>query len=211
LQALHLYDARPAGVRFHTRARAWTAPLDAVAAAIPRAGRILDVGCGHGLVANEIALRDPSANVLGIDYSEEKIRHARATVGERSGIEFRHQALEDVTESGFDAVCVVDVMYLVPSPAWTSFLAGCHGKLASGGTFVLKEVVTDPRWKFHRIRFQEFLSTRVLRITKGDTMHFETADSLKARLAAAGFIDVRVQRLDEGYMTPHVLLTGRKA
>ena len=210
MRALSLYRDQSPGVRLHTRLRAWSAPLDAVVAAFPLTGRMLDIGCGHGLVANEIALRSSDARVLGIDLSETKIASARATAGTRSNVEFRHVALEDVSETGFDAVGLIDVLYLVPEPLWTPFLKTCFDKLAPGGVCVLKEIGTEPRWKFERLKLQEFMSTRILRITKGDTMHFESGERLKQRLTEVGFEKVEIRRLDAGFTSPHLLLTAKR-
>jgi len=210
MQALALYRNQSPGVRLHTALRAWSAPLDAVVDALPREGRILDVGCGHGLVANEAALRSPDARVLGVDISETKIASARASVGSRTNIEFRLAPLESVPETGFDAVSLIDVLYLVPRDSWTAFLAACRDRLAPGGLFVLKEIGTEPRWKFERLKIQEFISTRILRITKGDTMHFESGEALGRRLSGLGFENVAVHRLDAGYTSPHLVVTGRR-
>lgn len=211
MRALDLYRNQSRGVRLHTALRAWSAPLDAVVGAIPETAKsLLDVGCGHGLVANEFALRHPDARVLGIDLSDTKIAAAAASIGGRPNLEFRHVALQNVPERGFDAVSLVDVLYLVPVAEWTPFLRHCFTRLAPGGTFVLKEVVTEPRWKFERIKLQEFISTRVVRITKGDVMHFETPPQLKQRLLDLGFEDVGIHALDRGYATPHVLLVARR-
>lgn len=210
MQALSLYRHQSLGVRLHTRLRAWSAPLEAVVEALPREGSLLDVGCGHGLISNEVALRSPLARVLGVDLSETKIASARASVGERVNVEFRVAALESVPESGFDAVSLIDVLYLVPEGSWTSFLGNCLAKLRPGGIFVLKEIGTEPRWKFLRLKLQEFMSTRILRITQGDTMHFESEDQLKERLSGLGFEDVTLLPLDSGYASPHLLLTARR-
>ena len=210
MQALSLYRTQSPGARLHTRLRAWSAPLDAVVSALPREGTLLDVGCGHGLISNEVALRSPRARVLGVDLSETKIASARASVGARTNVEFRVAPLEGVPESGFDAVSLVDVLYLVPERSWTSFLKNCLGKLRPGGIFVLKEIGTEPWWKFERLKLQEFMSTRVLRITKGDTMHFESGDELRQRLLSVGFEDVTLSPLDSGYASPHLLLTARR-
>lgn len=210
MRALSLYRDQSPGVRIHTGLRAWSAPLDAVVSAFPLTGRILDIGCGHGLVANEIALRSSEARVLGIDLSETKIASARISAAGRPNVEFRHAALEAVAETGFEAVGLIDVLYLVPEPSWTPFLKTCFGKLAPGGTFVLKEIGTEPRWKFERLKLQEFMSTRILRITKGDTMHFESAEQLKQRLADVGFANIEIRRLDAGFTSPHLLLTAKR-
>lgn len=210
MQALSLYLDQSPGVRLHTRLRAWSAPLDAVVSALPRDGFLLDVGCGHGLVSNEVALRSAGARVLGVDLSEAKIGSARASVGARTNVEFRTAAIEGVPESGFDAVSVIDVLYLVPESSWTSFLTICREKLRPGGIFVLKEIGTEPRWKFERLRLQEYLSTRILRITQGDVMHFESGEQLRQRLCGVGFEDVALLPLDAGYASPHLLLTARR-
>ena len=210
MRALSLYRNQSIGARLHTRLRAWSAPLDAVVEALPREGTLLDVGCGHGLVSNEVALRSPLARVLGVDLSETKIASARASVGARTNVEFRQAPLEGVPESGFDAVSLIDVLYLVPPGSWTSFLRTCREKLRPGGIFVLKEVGTEPWWKFERLKLQEFMSTRILRITKGDTMHFESGEDLRKRLLSLGFEDVTLQTLDSGYSSPHLLLTARR-
>jgi cyclopropane fatty-acyl-phospholipid synthase-like methyltransferase len=89
-------------------------------------------------------------------------------------------------------------------------LKNCFDKLKPGGVFVLKEIGTRPRWKFERLRVQEFLSTRVFRITTGETMHFESEDELRKRLTTAGFEEVLLHRLDSGYTSPHLMLTGRR-
>ena len=210
MRALSLYQDQSLGVRTHTFLRAWSAPLEAVVRALPASGRLLDVGCGHGLVANEAVLRNPGLRVLGIDISEAKIDAAKQSVGTRTNIEFRLAPLEDIPETGFDAVSVIDVLYLVPAKTWDAFLARCLDKLVAGGTLVVKEIGTTPRWKFERLRLQEIMSTRVLRITKGDAMHFEAGEALKQRLVHAGFEGVSVEPLDAGYTSPHVLLTARK-
>lgn len=210
MKALSLYRDQPAAVRLHTRLRAWSAPLAAVMAALPLDGFLLDVGCGHGLISNEFALRSPRARVLGVDLSETKIEAARATLGTRANVEFRVASLEEVPEAEFDAVSLIDVLYLVPPASWAPFLERCYHKLKPGGTFVLKEIGTEPTWKFERLRVQEFISTRVVRITKGETMHFESGGELASRLVRTGFSEVELQRLDAGYTSPHILLTARR-
>jgi hypothetical protein len=54
------------------------------------------------------------------------------------------------------------------------------------------------------------MSTRVLRITRGETMHFESGEALRQRLLAVGFENVTLRSLDRGFTSPHLLLTARK-
>lgn len=206
MKALDLYRRQAISVRWHTRIRAATAPLDAVAERCPREGAVLDVGCGHGLLANELALRHPRLRVFGIDVSRSKIASAAETVGTRPNVSFDLATLADADRGPFDCVVVCDVLYLVPMPRWDDFLTQCRARLRPGGRLLLKEVATVPAWKFHRLRAQEWLAVHVLGITEGETFHFEPTDVVARRLEVAGFRNLRITPLDRGYWTPHVLL-----
>jgi len=205
LKALGLYRGLPAQVRFHTRMRAFTCPMDPVLERLPASGRLLDVGCGHGLYANAAALRTPGLDVLGIDPSPDKVRWAQATVAGRPRIRFRAERLEDVVEDPFDAVAVLDVLYLVPRGEWAAFLGGCRERLRPGGRLLLKEVGVRPRWKFRKCALQEAVSVRLLGITLGGAFAFAGKEEMAALLRDLGFSGVGVTDLGRGYSTPHVL------
>jgi 2-polyprenyl-6-hydroxyphenyl methylase/3-demethylubiquinone-9 3-methyltransferase len=208
VRALELYRGLPLGVRLHTGLRAWSCPMEAVVARLPRRGRLLDVGCGHGLLSNQAALERPELSVLGIDPSPQKVRWAQATLGARPNVRFRRALLDEVEERGFDAVAVVDVLYLVPRAGWPAFLEACRVRLRRGGRLLLKEVDRRPRWKFQRCVLQESVSVRLLGITLGSSFSFAARQEMEAELARAGFSELQALDLGRGYLTPHVLYEG---
>jgi len=209
VRANALYAAQPGRVRFHTRVRAWTAPIHELAKRAPESGRLLEVGCGHGLFSNEASLLHPDLEVLGVDPAPDKIEAALATVGDRQGVRFREGTLDhDVPEEGFDAIAILDVLYLVPFSEWPGFLNACFVRLRPGGRLLLKEVDVEPRWKFWRCYAQEIASVRLLGLTRGEAFAFVHREEMRELLHAAGFWDVCVTRMDRGYLTPHVLYEG---
>lgn len=205
MEALRLYEGLDLVVRLHTRIRASTCPMSAVVARAPAEGRLLEVGCGHGLFANACALRSPQLQVLGLDPSPDKIRAAAATVGSRSNVRFREGRLEALAERGFDCVAILDVLYLVPRAGWAPLLRACREALREGGRLLLKEVDLVPRWKFYRCIVQEALSVKLLRSTLGAALAFAGRDEMRGVLLDAGFSDVKATDLGRGYSTPHVL------
>ena len=51
--------------------------------------RVLDVGCGPGKTTSILhEIIQPGGSILGIDYSEERISHARNQYGMKPGIDF---------------------------------------------------------------------------------------------------------------------------
>jgi 2-polyprenyl-6-hydroxyphenyl methylase/3-demethylubiquinone-9 3-methyltransferase len=182
-----------------------------VVARAPELGRLLEVGCGHGLFANACALRSGELQVLGLDPSPAKIRAALASVGARSNVRFREGRLESLGEGGFDCVAILDVLYLVPRAQWPEFLRSCRDALRPGGQLLLKEVAPRPRWKFYRCLLQETLSVKLLGLTLGGAFAFAGPSELRGVLEAAGFSQVKTTDLGRGYMTPHVLYEAVRA
>ena len=211
MKALALYQDLGAGVALHTRLRAFTCPMEAVLARVPHEGRLLEVGCGHGLFANEAALRHPKLRVLGVDPSAAKVQWAEKTSAGRGNVAFRVGRVEELPDDGFDAVAVLDVLYLVPRAGWLGFLRACRARLRAGGRFLLKEVDVRPRWKFYRCLAQEALSVRLLGITLGHELAFEPPPRMTALLAEAGFDGAVVTPLGRGYLTPHVLYEATRS
>lgn len=202
---MRLYEGLDLGVRLHTRIRAFTCPMGEVVARVPDEGRLLEVGCGHGLFANACALRFPRLQVLGIDPAPGKIRAAAATVGTRANVRFQEGRLETLSERGFDCIAILDVLYLVARADWPPFLLGCREMLRQGGRLLLKEIDLVPRWKFRRCVLQETLSVKLFGITLGTGFAFAERNEMKEVLEAAGFDAVLVTDLGRGYATPHVL------
>jgi 2-polyprenyl-3-methyl-5-hydroxy-6-metoxy-1,4-benzoquinol methylase len=211
-RALALYDTAPRGDRVHVRARWWSAPLVEVERATPVHGRVLEIGCGHGLLSLYLALSSPTRRVFGVDIDGDKIELARRAADRlRPG---EAHASFAATEAGelptgrFDAIVVCDVLYLLTAPARAALIEAAVDRLHPDGVLLLKETARTPRWKGALNVVQERLATGVLRITEGDAVDFADPSTFMDQLEGFG-LDVHQRRIDRGYPHPHVLITAR--
>lgn len=214
-RTLALWRDLPRSARVHTNIRWWTAPFEALEVQVPRSGNILEVGCGHGVFTTFLAVSSPDRSVVGIDIDEEKIALAKQSVlGLRNGeasLIFEHRASGDVPliNGGWDAIVFADVLYLLPVDARIALLTECVEALSPDGLLVVKEVDTSPKFKAQMAQFQEFLATKVLRITHGDALNFPSAAELEVLMTSDG-LETHVLRIDKGYVHPHCVVVGRK-
>ncbi|WP_425050981.1 bifunctional 2-polyprenyl-6-hydroxyphenol methylase/3-demethylubiquinol 3-O-methyltransferase UbiG [Psychromarinibacter sp. S121] len=106
--------------------------------------RILDIGCGGGLLSEPMARL--GAEVVGADAAERNIPVARIHA-EQSGldIDYRHTTAEVLAEAGeqFDAVLNMEVVEHVADPL--SYLSACKTLLKPGGLMVCSTINRNPK------------------------------------------------------------------
>lgn len=207
-RALALYDREPLGIRLFVRARHLLTPLERVADFVPLQGRILDLGCGHGLFSHLLALQSPARQIVGVDPSPVKIAVA-ARVGRRvPNVRYWQGTADSAAASRFDAITICDVLYLLDPAAKAAVVRRCRELLAPGGVLVLKTNDTRPRWKYEWARFEEVLMTR-LGLTLGHgQLHFYSAEQHRQLLREHGF-DVETVDLNSWLPYPHMLFVAR--
>lgn len=77
---------------------------------IPPGSQVLDVGCGIGIVAHDIALRVPDVRVCGIDIAAESIAQANRRFSAEN-LEFMHgDALTVLPDRTFDVIVLSNVL-----------------------------------------------------------------------------------------------------
>ncbi len=134
-------------------------------AAFPPDARVLDAGCGPGLVAE--AFLEAGCRVAGVDLSAEMVARARlrcARFGERA--RFEHGSLAALAAEGaFDAAVSRLVLHHVPHPL--AFLEAQVARVRPGGVVVAADHAGDPdperaRWHQEIERARDTTHTRNL-------------------------------------------------
>lgn len=176
---LALYDPLPVSDRLFVRIRLLLSNLYLLESYVPQ-GIILDIGCGHGLLSNLLAITSQERQVLGIDIDPKKIAAAQRTIGSRSNIQFEVGDAASLPGRNYNAVTIADVMYLIPPETQRAILKNIADVLNPNGLLVWKTHSHHPRWKYAITYAQEWLMTK-LGPTQGAGIFFmDSEESIQA-------------------------------
>lgn len=158
-------------------------PFEECAQAVPGTGKILDVGCGYGLLANYLSLDSPRRQIVGHDTAADRIAVAQATAAGRPNVQFVVGDARALPDRSFDAIVVTDVLHHVPYAEQAPILKDLFEKLKPGGVLVVRE--TDKRVAFRYYLFHVLLET-VLYMGV-EKKRFRSIADWTALLQAAGY------------------------
>lgn len=119
--------------------------------------RVLDVGCGGGILAESMAAR--GAEVTGIDMGEAPLSVAKLHRLESGvNVEYRRmtaEAIADEQPASFDAVTCMEMLEHVPDPA--SVIAACGRLVKPGGHVFFSTINRNPKAYLFAIVGAEYL------------------------------------------------------
>lgn len=156
-----------------------------LAAPRPFAGlRLLDIGCGGGLLSEPMARL--GAEVVGADAAAGNIPVARIHAAQSGlAIDYRHTTAEDLAAAGerFDVVLNMEVVEHVADPL--TYLTACRALLKPGGLMVCSTLNRNPKsWLMAIVGAEHVM--RWLPVGTHDWSKFITPDELYALLRRAG-------------------------
>src|SRR5262245_36973269 len=188
------------GAAYHRFLGRWTerlAPLFADFARLPDDGAVLDVGCGTGSLALEVARRGPDRTVTGVDLSEPYLAFARAR-RHTLNVHFEHcDAAELPFPGGQFAGCLAQlVLTFVPDA----------GKVVGQMARVTRQggVVAAAVWDFcGGLVYQRLFwdTAAAIDLTAGQSRDrlfahpLSQPDALRALWTAAGLTEVEIESL----------------
>jgi ubiquinone/menaquinone biosynthesis C-methylase UbiE len=172
-----------------------------------RAIKVLDVAAGHGMFGIQVALRNPEANIVALDWKSVLTvageNAARFHVSRRFAL-LPGDALEIEIGTGYDGVIVANFLHHLDKPAIIGFLKKLYAAMAPGGRVVLVEFAPNQDRVSPPVP-AAFVLNMVVMTAGGDAYSFPEYQEM---LRIAGFSECEVHPL---LPSPELAIVGRKA
>lgn len=176
-------------VSLFTKIRFWTGSFEQLEKFVPKKGKILDLGCGYGILSNYLAFCSPARTILGVDTDLEKIKYANR------GLKNVSIDLGDATKmkiENLDCVILHDVLHHLGSFKQQEVLiADCKKMLNKNGSLLIIEVDKNPFWKLVLGRITDFV------MYKGHPVYYIYTKSMITFINKHFSSKVRVERFNK--------------
>ena len=147
--------------------------------------RVLDVGCGGGILAEAMAAR--GARVTGIDLSEKSLRVAELhLLQSKAAVDYEQSSPEDYAArhaSEFDVLTCMELLEHVPEPA--NVVAACARLVRPGGHVFFSTINRNPKAYLFAVIGAEYI-LRLLPRGTHDYLRFIKPSELSRHARAAG-------------------------
>ncbi|MEJ7932404.1 bifunctional 2-polyprenyl-6-hydroxyphenol methylase/3-demethylubiquinol 3-O-methyltransferase UbiG [Ramlibacter sp. AN1015] len=170
--------------------------------------RVLDVGCGGGILADSMARK--GASVLGIDLATKALRVAQlhALEAQTPDIQYREVSVEDLAvaqPASFDAVTCMEMLEHVPDPA--SVVRACAQLVKPGGWVFFSSINRNPKSFLFAIVGAEYVLNLLPRGTH-EFRKFIRPSELARDCRAAGLEVVKTRGMEYNPLTRRYWLSA---
>lgn len=162
-------------------------PFNKLVLFVPKKGKFLDVGCGHGTFARILMFDSSKRRIVGIDPSLNKIEMAKKLSKDLENISFENKYLNQI-QGKFDCITIVDVLYLLPNREKIQLLKEAKKRLKKNGTMLIKTDNADSKLLFSLLKIEEKIMVKILKQTYTDykDVYYSSPSGYKNIIEQAG-------------------------
>lgn len=172
-------------------------PLKQIDEVIPKEGKILDLGCGEGIIAKHLA-KTKTREIIGIDNNQQRIPKPNSR-----NLEFISADIRKYPLKGADAIVISDVLHHLDFQDQDKLLAKISRALRKNGTLLIKEIDTQEIIRSSLSRLWDFL------LYPKDKIFYRNSNNLKKYLESLGFV-VMIRRSSRFFPGSTTLYIARK-
>jgi 2-polyprenyl-3-methyl-5-hydroxy-6-metoxy-1,4-benzoquinol methylase len=162
-----LYREGPLLLRTLQHWRPYICPFENLVGYVREGSRVLDIGCGFGLLFGLTAGVGIKFEGVGFDLSRQGIELATrmtsraASIAPHAKLSFQRLDIGEAWPPGtFDVVFLVDVLHHVAPNSQEQFFRQVLSKVGPGGTLVYKDMCRSPWWRAQANRLQDLVIAR---------------------------------------------------
>ncbi len=171
---------------------------------LPKTGKILDIGCGYGMMAYMLHYTSPHREILGIDYDEDKILMAKNIPNRKTKINFEYCNILNYEFEKYDGIIISDVLHYLRPQEQISILCKSIQSLLPGGTLVIRDGNNELKARHRKTQLTEFLSTKIFSFNKTEKYGLSFLSSSTIQEIAASY-NVTITEIENSKVTSNVL------
>lgn len=157
-------------------------PLEEIDTHLPKTGKIIDLGCGQGIIASYIS-QTISRHVIGIDTDDSRLPESN-----QKNLVFLKKDLRKISLSKINAAVLSDVLHHLKPGEQKVLIKKVYLALNPNGVLIVKEIDTAEFIRSSLSRFWDFV------FYPKDRIYFNSAAKLKTLLTKTGFSQVKILR-----------------
>jgi len=119
----------------------------------PDSGCVFDYGCGYGIFANYMKLKNPNLHIIGFDISKKRIEIAKESA-KITGVKFQNDFKLDELKN-LKLVLFVDVLLFIPTHEKAQLFELFYDKLENSGIIFIKDTLKSNSIRFRYTSVEE--------------------------------------------------------
>src|ERR1700681_4657168 len=125
-------------------------PYLRIASVLPRRGRVLDLGSGHGLLSLALSIDSDEREIIGIDHDPVRVRLAEAAISRHASVSKLRFEVGDLQKSpatfpsgSLAGIAMVDLLHYFGPDGQRALIEGAARALEPGGILAMREVDSE--------------------------------------------------------------------
>jgi|SRR3989344_1285268 len=160
--------------------RSWILPLKDIDNIVPKKAKVLDLGCGEGVLTSFLA-KEEGRDVVGVDLNKKRIRKS-----DRKNLKFEYGDATKYPIKDVDTVILSDSLHHINQSSHLDLLTKISKNLKKGNLLLIKDVDTSQVIRSNLTRLWDFI------LYPEDKIYFYNAKELKKIISNLGFnVEVR--------------------